>query len=508
MARLLFTVVDEDMDLPIPGVEVQVSATDGGAWEPRTLTTSSEGEVSVEVPPGSYEASFTKPGFGGVMMTAITAQVARTFTYTLVMSPESRDEVRVVATGKVLTKNFLKRLPAGRSYQRSVAIAPGIPGTFSVSGRRARAAGRVASRIGPAVPEDGRSAYGASTAAPTIRAGMTDDNLDFHAFTDFLRASQFGGRVDPVEIGDRRRIYVVDRNGEAIPNARIEVLDWRRDHVVWRAETYGDGAANFYATDLDVADRPLLVQVRHGDHWESQRWDGSEDLTLVLDKARRDTEVLPLDVVLVIDTTGSMSDEFEAIKATLLAVTEQTRQLQRPVDLRWGAVLYRDRGDAYITRRIDLTGDADAFAMALRRARANGGGDTPESLNQALNEAVQDMDWRRDGARVAFVVADAEPQMQYQEKTYADAAREALRDGIRIHTVAASGLSAAGTYVYRQIAQLTRGKFIYIDYGLGTAASHGITGQPSGNNLDVILADRIREEVERFGRTPSAVSVR
>ena len=53
-----------------------------------------------------------------------------------------------------------------------------------------------------------------------------------------------------------------------------------------------------------------------------------------------------------------------------------------------GLVAYRDRGDAYVTQVVDLNNDLDAIYAKLMQFRADGGGDSPESVNQALHDAI------------------------------------------------------------------------------------------------------------------------
>ena len=198
-----------------------------------------------------------------------------------------------------------------------------------------------------------------------------------------------------------------------------------------------------------------------------------------------------------------MGDEIESIKASLLKVTQQLRGLGREFDLRYSAVLYRDIGDTYVTATHPFTGDIEAFDRALREVAAAGGGDGPESLNQAVAQAVDGVDWRDDAAKVAFVIADAPPHMDYAgDVPYGEAARAALARGIRIHSVAASGLDPVGTLVFRQIAQLTRGTFIFIEYGTpaASAASHGVAGEVKSDNLEDILFAQLRDEVATYGR--------
>ncbi len=363
----------------------------------------------------------------------------------------------------------------------------------------------------PSPPMASAYHHGPPGPAPTVyaplRAGMTDDNIDFGSFLEFL-ASEPAGGTDRLKLGDRKWITVLDATGSPVPDARVEVLDRARDRVVWRGRSYGDGTTAFYANQEGVQG-DMLVQVRGAGDYEAVRWSGQGDLRVQLDKKQAVVQRVPVDVALIIDTTGSMGDEIEQIKSTILAVSTEVERLQRPVDLRWGAVLYRDRGDEYVTREIPFTGDVTAFEAEIRRVGADGGGDGPESLNAGMHAAVHDLDWRRKAARVGFLVADAEPHMDYQnDVSYARTAQKAHAAGIKIHTVAASGLSKTGSVVFRQIAQFTRGKFIFIEYGsLGaSAASHGISGPVEGNNLDRILFERIEEEVDNYGDLPDAIA--
>jgi hypothetical protein len=67
--------------------------------------------------------------------------------------------------------------------------------------------------------------------------------------------------------------------------------------------------------------------------------------------------------------------------------------------------------------------------------------------------------------------------------------------------VAASGLDEVGTLLFRQVAQLRRGKFILIEYGsvAASAESHRVQGKVESNNLDEILYAQIRDELAGWG---------
>ena len=354
---------------------------------------------------------------------------------------------------------------------------------------------------------------GLAEGAPPLRAGSTDDNA---AFDDFLRfvaertASAVPTGAMKIEVSGRRFVRVVDRDGRPFPGLEIVVRDWRTERVVATAMTYGDGSAPFYAgaeADEAQSGHSWLVEASDGVRAVTAIWHGaSRAITLRMPVPAPSHEAVPLDVLFLVDTTGSMGDEIDRIKQTLLSMTAKVRQAGgRAVDLRYGAVLYRDLGDAYVTATRDFTGDIDAFDASLRDVQADGGGDTPESLNQGLAEAMVGVQWRPRAAKVAFLVADAVPHMDYQDDIpYGESLKDAVTLGVRIHAVAASGLAddEAGSLVFRQIAQYARGHFIFIEYGSDVAASaaaHGVTGPVAANNLDEILLREIRSEIDGWG---------
>lgn len=357
---------------------------------------------------------------------------------------------------------------------------------------------------------DGRDAAkgGRAVEQAPLRAGSTDDNLDLDAFLAYVEG-HFAGRADrrysaPIDVRGRRLVRVVDAEGKVVPAARVTIVDEATDRLAWTATTQGDGAAPFYPAVAGAltGEQQLVVEARLGDLRARARWDGRADLQVALPGPRPGLEPLSLDVAFVIDTTGSMGDEIQRIQQSLLAVTARLRGLGQEIDLRYGCVLYKDLTDEYLTSVHPFTGDVKAFDEALASVRAGGGGDTPESLNQGLAVGIHGLEWRERAAKVAFVITDASPHMDYPgDAPYPASLQAAVAAGVKVHAVAASGLDADGSCVLRQMAQFTRGTFVFIEYGsvAASAEGHGVTGKVSGNNLDQILFERVRDEVARWG---------
>jgi len=356
---------------------------------------------------------------------------------------------------------------------------------------------------------------GLAQSSPSLRAGTTDDNEEYGSFLSFMDTwsgrPEVGRRAQLLDARDRRFVEVLDASGAPLPGVPLAIRGALSGKTLWSGTTYGDGRAPFYPHLIEASDEPLAVTAQWHGVTTTSPWSAEGDMLSVTLDARSAQAPVKLDVVFLIDTTGSMGDEIQRVQETLLATTQRIRGLDREVDLQYGAVLYRDIGDEYLTRALPLTRDVDAFDGLVQGIRADGGGDGPESLNQGLAVAIGDTDWRSDAAKVVFLIADAPPHMDYQGDTpYGTTAAAALARGVRVHTVAASGLDDFGSLAFRQTAQLTRGKFIFIEYGstAASAADHGVTGRVSSNNLDAILFEQLRSEIEGWGRRAPAVATR
>ena len=103
-----------------------------------------------------------------------------------------------------------------------------------------------------------------------------------------------------------------------------------------------------------------------------------------------------IEVVFILDTTSSMSGLIQAAKEKIWSIATTMASAQENPDIKMGLVAFRDRGDAYITRVFDLSEDLDSMYANLMDFRAQGGGDGPESVNQALYDAIHQVSWSQD----------------------------------------------------------------------------------------------------------------
>ena len=233
-------------------------------------------------------------------------------------------------------------------------------------------------------------------------------------------------------------------------------------------------------------------------------------------------EVPRIEVVFVLDTTGSMSGLINGAKQKIWSIVDQMANANVTPDIRLGLIGYRDRGDAYVTKRFDLSDDIDALYGHLQGFAAGGGGDGPESVNQALDEAVTRMSWSPDQSvyKVIFLVGDAPPHMDYQDDVpYPESVAEARARGIVINTVQC-GNAIETARIWAGIAALSHGRFASISQDGAMVAIHTPMDDELGK-LNVELSrtviayggraqrEELRAKVERSrAATPSATASR
>jgi Mg-chelatase subunit ChlD len=179
-----------------------------------------------------------------------------------------------------------------------------------------------------------------------------------------------------------------------------------------------------------------------------------------------------IEVAFVLDTTGSMSGLIEGAKRKIWSIASHLARAGADTGLRVALVGYRDRGDDYVTLRLDLTPDLDALYARLLQIEAGGGGDTPESVNQALHEAVTKLSWSRGGRayRVIFLVGDAPPHTDYGDDVpYAESVRAARQRGIAVNTIQCGDLQET-TPFWMEIARIGAGEYAAIAQDGGMVA--------------------------------------
>jgi Mg-chelatase subunit ChlD len=195
-----------------------------------------------------------------------------------------------------------------------------------------------------------------------------------------------------------------------------------------------------------------------------------------------------IEVCFVLDTTGSMGGLIEGAKQKIWSIANEMISAQPTPELKLGLIGYRDRGDEYVVKSFSLTDDIDAIYGHLREFQAGGGGDTPESVNEALAEAIHKMPWSSDNKvlKIIFLVGDAPPHMDYPNgPKYPDLCREAAKKDLIINTIQC-GEMAETKPIWQEIAKLSEGSYV----GISQSGNVAVISTPMDKELS-----RLNEQI-------------
>ena len=179
-----------------------------------------------------------------------------------------------------------------------------------------------------------------------------------------------------------------------------------------------------------------------------------------------------LEMVFVLDTTGSMGGLIEGAKQRIWGIINEVMQKPTKPRVRVGLVAYRDNGDEYVTKLLAITEDLDKAYTTLMEYRADGGGDTPENVRKALAEGVRGAGWsksRRGLAQIVFLVGDAPPQNYEQEPDVLTTTAEAVAKNMIVNTIQCGSIGGTRE-IWQSIALRGEGKYFAIAQDGGVQA--------------------------------------
>ena len=351
------------------------------------------------------------------------------------------------------------------------------------------------SDVAAEVADDDSSDAGAGQSPLT--GGSVDDNEHFGDYLDYReQLLQWG--ISVRDIDPSGRVVITVSGNDGLPVAGTEV------HLGWQGGTTtllttADGTVRFHPNAYGAGDGPFAVEAGNAGA-EADRG-GELSLSTDLPTVEGDATI-DLDVLFLLDATGSMSDEIDQLKTTIRDVAQRIAGLPGDVHARMGMTLYRDIDDAFVTSTYDFTDRVGDFAAALADVVADGGGDYPEALDEALEEAFSHPSWRpaSDTVQLVFLVADAPPQVSRQVRVpYTESMIDAAARGIKIFPVSSSGTDDQAEFGFRQLAQFTGGRYVFLTYGAAgraTGESSDITEEDYENlSLDDLIVRTIAEEI-------------
>lgn len=313
--------------------------------------------------------------------------------------------------------------------------------------------------------------------AGQLTAGEWRDLDHWDEWLDVLDREEWSGMPEHWGYDTSGRIPVrVGSDGAPVVDARVELRD-AGGATIWTARTDSHGRAEVFSGAFGADEGPWSLRVTARDEVVdvADVLPGATDAPVEVEISRPFAPGLSLDLMFVVDTTGSMGDELWYIQAELRDVIERAQaQSTQLFDLRTSLNFYRDEGDDYVVNSHPFTSDLDAALGSLAAESAAGGGDFPEAVEQALHDAIEGHEWRAEAtARLLFLVLDAPPHhtpaiLERMRSVTAAAAAK----GIRIIPVAGSGIDKNTEFLLRFEAILTGGTYTFLTDHSGIGGSH------------------------------------
>lgn len=312
--------------------------------------------------------------------------------------------------------------------------------------------------------------------AGILTAGEWNDNNNWGFFRNLLSTGAISIPEYCLNVADRIKVDIIDKSGEPLANAKAELCD-SEGNIVWTAVSGENGAAYLFypgtsaknlaevRVSLGDASETVPVEISENENGQGNSSGNEETVSAVLDTEAYLKE--NMQVMFILDTTGSMGDEMLFLQSEFGAIAEAVGS----ENIEYSVNFYRDYGDDYVTKHNGFTSDTDKIVKLLNGESAAGGGDTPEAVAEILTETMMDTQWNDDAVKVAFLIFDAPPHDDKKEELER-AVSAASEQGIRIVPVVSSNSERDTEIFARTLSIATNGTYVFLTDDSGVGESH------------------------------------
>lgn len=333
-----------------------------------------------------------------------------------------------------------------------------------------------ASAGAPSTMQVAKNATDLNIESGQLTAGEWNDLHNWEDWNELMENTDYLEMQNHWGIYPNQRISVFVRNQYEFPIQDAVVLLKNRDaEIIWRARTDNSGKAelwpNLTTDDSNKDDYQIVVKHNGQEYLRGEVLsiaDGVNSINIKEDCNSSDQ----VDVIFAVDATGSMGDEINYLQSELEDVITRISITNSDLKLRTGAVFYRDHTDDYLTVTKELSADHEATLSFIAKQTAQGGGDYPEAVDAALEEALN-QEWSKKAvARIVFLLLDAPPHDDSLSlaKIRGQIALAAEK-GVKIIPITASGINRQTEFLMKYLAMGTNGTYVFItdDSGIGNA---------------------------------------
>ncbi len=305
---------------------------------------------------------------------------------------------------------------------------------------------------------------------------------------------------------NRFSVQFVDKNNKPVIGAKVSLIENGKT-LQWESITDNKGNAELWAglnSEISTKEvKTYKINVVIGENkyeFSVKPFKGSAD---VFNLPISTNVTATADVAFVVDATGSMGDEIQYLQSELLDVATRIKKTNQCVNFRLGSVFYRDHGDNYVTIKSDFNENITNVANFIFDQSAGGGGDFPEAVDDAMETAIDKLEWSENAiSRIMFLILDAPPhEDQANKERMQKYTKLAAQKGIKIIPVVASGINQSTEFLMKYLAISTNGNYVYItDHsGIGNAHEKPTGVKENVQYLNDLMVDIINENTKWEG---------
>lgn len=341
--------------------------------------------------------------------------------------------------------------------------------------------------------------------AGTLTAGEWNDLNNWKFWQSLMQKKNFSEYQQEWQFypSQRYSVRVLDEIGQPVMDCKVELLGNNKSKV-WEAKTNNSGIAELWAqpfSENKELNNKLVITYNGKEHQVKSPQTFIEGINSV---TLKETATMPenrADVMFVVDATGSMEDEIAYLKKELEDVVNQVRTDQPALSLQIGSVFYRDAGDKYVTRSSALSANTNGTINFINGQSADGGGDYPEAVDEALEEAIAQQNWSESArTRIVFLMLDAPPHHDTESlKSIQASITQAAKKGVKLIPIASSGMDKKTEFLMRFFSLTTNGSYVFMtDHsGVGNGHVEPTIGEYRVEYLNELLTRIITQSTDR-----------
>lgn len=482
-------VKDKDSNKPLTGVSVSTSS-----GKVSTLTDKG-GKYSINIVDAETALKFAKAGYNSAVIklngnAVINIALAHTKIYV--------DKVIAVPDYSVKDDPGIKTVAGDPEADIALSVAGKVAGIVvyeksttdvarSSSSKPTRSAVAVKRKdIKRPTPERGRPQ------SNQLTAGEWNDLDNWDFWKDLMNNQEWSQNQSRWQFYTGSRVGVTLLNNDQKPLINYTITAWQNNQPMWKAQSNFEGKAELWPSLYNNIKGDIVLKVTTAEGNEIYKKSIRQNvrkLTITLDRPAN--RIKNLDVLFMVDATGSMGDEINYLKSELEDIIGRLNGKMQ-LNTRTSLVFYRDKDDEYLIRDFGFDSNLKNVKQNLSKQNADGGGDFEEAVEEAMENAIFQQQWSTTGtsAKLMFMILDAPPHHDAARvKSIQQSVKAAAAKGIALIPVVASGIDKNTEFLMRFMALSTNGTYVFLtdDSGIGNSHLKATVGSYQVEHLNQLL---------------------